>query len=166
MVKLLPPNRHPDAVTTFQTSKETAHLYRYVLSPLLPYPAHTNKVLRLNGDYNPLHATPQPGQSLGYGGIILHGLYSWNVAAHTVLTHFGNGQGERFVDFEARFVRPVKPGDGLEIKMWDLGQFKGQIEGVDGGRLREVRFEVKVEGRVVLGDGRALLRMEKGESKL
>ena len=63
----------------------------------------------------------------------------------------------------ARFVRPVRPGDRLEVRMWEVGVFGGRIEGVYG-RLKEVRFEVCVEGRVVLGDGRALLRM--GEARL
>lgn len=53
-----PKDRAPDAVYELPTTKESAHLYR------------------LNGDYNPLHATPEPGQKMGFGGAIMHGLFS------------------------------------------------------------------------------------------
>jgi acyl dehydratase len=108
---------------------------------------------RLNGDYNPLHATPEPGQELGYGGIIMHGLFSWNVAARCILSRYGGGKAEAFRDFEARFVAPVKPGDKLQISMWDLGELMAESKEA----LREVRFEVKVGERLVLTNGRALL---------
>lgn len=89
----------------------------------------------------------------------MHGLFSWNVAAQTVLKHYGNGNGENFRDFEAKFMAPVKPGDRLEIRMWDLGKFNGEIEELEDKRekLKEIRFQVTVKGKVVLGDGRALL---------
>jgi hypothetical protein len=48
----------PDVIHEHVTTAETAHLYR------------------LNGDYNPLHATPEPGKAMGFGGAIMHGLYS------------------------------------------------------------------------------------------
>lgn len=116
-------------------------------------------ICSLNGDYNPLHASPEAGKALGYGGIIMHGLFSWNVAAQTVLEHYGNGNGANFRDFEAKFMAPVKPGDRLEIRMWDLGKFNGEIEELEDKRekLKEIRFQVTVKGKVVLGDGRALL---------
>ncbi|KLJ11961.1 hypothetical protein EMPG_12886 [Blastomyces silverae] len=135
------PAREPDAVSTFQTNPESAHLYR------------------LNGDYNPLHAAPESGKALGYGGIIMHGLFSWNIAAKTVLSRFCGSEGRRLRDFEARFVAPVKPGDKLHILMWDVGAWKGATA-VDQNaeKLREVRFVVKVGDRVVLSDGRALVK--------
>ncbi|PGH19365.1 hypothetical protein AJ80_04005 [Polytolypa hystricis UAMH7299] len=140
------PGRLPDAVSTFQTTPETAHLYR------------------LNGDYNPLHATPAPGLELGYGGMILHGLFSWNVGAQSILRWFGNSDGPALRDFEARFAAPVRPGDRLEVLMWDVGVGAVEEEG-EKERLREIRFVVKVGEKVVLSDGRALLRcVEQGAS--
>ncbi|TVY92549.1 Enoyl-CoA hydratase, peroxisomal, partial [Lachnellula willkommii] len=50
-----PEGRKPDVVVSHQTTAESALLYR------------------LNGDYNPLHATPEPGQKMGFGGTIMHG---------------------------------------------------------------------------------------------
>jgi hypothetical protein len=35
---------------------------------------------RLNGDYNPLHATPEPGQKMGFGGAIMSVLFSYKKA--------------------------------------------------------------------------------------
>ncbi|KAL1954140.1 hypothetical protein VTO42DRAFT_1720 [Malbranchea cinnamomea] len=153
--RIPPPAREPDAVSEFRTTAETAHLYR------------------LNGDYNPLHASPPAGRALGYDGIILHGLFGWNVAAQTALRHYGRSHGANLRDFEARFVAPVRPGDALSIRMWDMGEFTGQPGEVGdalGGarseceRLREVRLEVRVADKVVLGDGRALIVMEKDET--
>ncbi|KAK2731034.1 putative dehydratase nit22, partial [Onygenales sp. PD_40] len=110
----------------------------------------------LNGDYNPLHATPEPGQSLGYGGIIMHGLFSWNVAAQAILSRYGGSQGSNLRDFEARFAAPVRPGDKLDIHMWDMGMVEADV-GDGNERVTEIRFVVKVGERIVLSDGRALL---------
>lgn len=128
--------RKPDAVAEIQTTAETAHLYR------------------LNGDYNPLHATPEPGQAMGFGGAIMHGLYSWNVGAHALLKAFGRSKAESLRSYEARFASPVKPGDRLVVEMWRMG--KGSL--VEG--FEEVRFLVRVEGgKVCLSNGRAFVRV-------
>ena len=42
----------------------------------------------LNGDYNPLHADPAVGKSMGFGGVILHGLCTWNMACQAILSTF------------------------------------------------------------------------------
>lgn len=125
----------------------------------------------LNGDYNPLHASPDVGKALGYGDIIIHGLFSWNVVAQVVLRHYGEKRkdGKSYLlSFEARFASPVKPGDKLDISLWDMGLWgneqllewnqQQQKEKVKiGGKIREIRFLVKVGDRIVLSDGRALL---------
>ncbi|KAL1978707.1 hypothetical protein VTN31DRAFT_1566 [Thermomyces dupontii] len=136
IVRYSPPeHRSPDAVVDHQTMPETAHLYR------------------LNGDYNPLHASPEAGAALGYGGIIMHGLYSWNVAARIILDKYGANKGSNLRDFEARFTAPVKPGDKLKVKMWEMDLIAHET----GQKLLEVRFVVEVAAKVVLSDGRALL---------
>ncbi|KAL9077459.1 MAG: hypothetical protein Q9161_000304 [Pseudevernia consocians] len=101
-----PEGKNPDAVHTLQTTKESAHLYR------------------LNGDYNPLHATPEPGQKMGFGGAIMHGLFSWNSACHGLLQMFGGSDPARLREFQARFAAPVKPGDKLITEAWRMGEFK------------------------------------------
>ncbi|KAJ0413137.1 HotDog domain-containing protein, partial [Aspergillus carlsbadensis] len=138
-----PAGRKPDAVNEIVTTTETAQLYR------------------LNGDYNPLHATPEPGQKMGFGGVIIHGLYSWNATAHAVLAAFGGSDPANFREFQARFASPVRPGDKLITEMWRTGQAEQGFE--------EVRFVTKnQDGKVVLSNGRALIRAPaaKGGAKL
>ncbi len=135
-----PSDRAPDATRVFQTTMETAHLYR------------------LNGDYNPLHATPEPGKKMGFGGPIIHGLFSWNMSAHALLQALGNSKPENLKEFQARFAAPVKPADKLVTEMWRTGD-------VNKDGFEEVRFIVRVEGgKTVLTNGRALVKIE-GEVK-
>lgn len=131
-----PPDRAPDATRTVQTTMETAHIYR------------------LNGDYNPLHADPEPGKKMGFGGPIIHGLFSWNSSAHAILQAFSASKPENMKEFQARFAAPVKPADKLIIEMWRTG------EKVDSG-FEEIRFIVRVEGgKTVLTNGRAVVKVE------
>jgi len=136
-----PEGKKPDATVTHQTTAESALLYR------------------LNGDYNPLHATPEPGQKMGFGGAIMHGLSSWNFACHGLLKAVGGSDPKNIKEFQARFASPVKPGDKLVTDIWLTGQKKGEWE--------EVRFVTKVEGgKVCLSNGRALMKPVSGKSKL
>lgn len=129
---------------------------------------------RLNGDYNPLHASPDAGKKLGYDSIIIHGLFSWNVVAQVVMKHYGEkvtqkkGGGSSLIGFEARFASPVKPMDKLDISLWDIGlwndeavsewnQQQEEEKAKTKRKIREIRFIVKVGDRIVLSDGRALL---------
>lgn len=83
---------------------------------------------------------------MGFGGAIIHGLFSWNTAAHAVLQAFGNSDGANLKEFQARFAAPVKPGDKLITEMWKVGG-------------DEVRFIVRVEGgKTVLTNGRAIVK--------
>ncbi|KAF2761348.1 Thioesterase/thiol ester dehydrase-isomerase [Pseudovirgaria hyperparasitica] len=115
---------------------------------------------RLNGDYNPLHASPEAGAKMGFGGAIMHGLYSWNTTCHGILKALGGSDPANMREFAARFASPVLPGDVLETDVWVL----------DGeGEWREVRFVTKVKGgKVCLSNGRAMVRLVAGkkESKL
>ncbi|KAG6008943.1 hypothetical protein E4U54_008625 [Claviceps lovelessii] len=137
-----PKDRQPDAVLEHQTTRESALLYR------------------LNGDYNPLHADPEPGRKMGFGGTILHGLYSWNTTCHLLLKEFGGSDPARIRDYQARFASPVKPGDKLVTRAWRTG--------VKHGDFDEVRFTTEIAGgKVCLSNGRALIKMARdGSSKL
>ncbi|KEY72534.1 hypothetical protein S7711_05606 [Stachybotrys chartarum IBT 7711] len=128
-----PKGKKPDMVIEHAINREAALLYR------------------LNGDYNPLHATPEPGAKMGFGGDIMHGLYSWNVAAHALLKHLGGSDPANLKEYQARFASPVRPGDKLIINVWRTGDKKGEWE--------EVRFVVQVDGgKVCLSNGRALIK--------
>ncbi|XMA11167.1 hypothetical protein WAI453_003958 [Rhynchosporium graminicola] len=136
-----PEGKKPDASVSHQLTQETALLYR------------------LNGDYNPLHATPEPGKKMGFGGAIMHGLGSWNFAAHGLLKAIGGSDPKNIKEFQARFASPVKPGDKLVTDIWLTGNKEGEWE--------EVRFVTKVEGgKVCLSNGKALMKPVAGKSKL
>ena len=136
-----PKGKSPTATNELQLSKETALLYR------------------LNGDYNPLHATPEPGQKMGFGGAIMHGLFSWNSACHALLKELGGSDPANIREFQARFASPVKPGDKLVTEMWRTGEMKDGWE--------EVRFVTSVAGgKVCLSNGRALMKCVGAKSKL
>lgn len=114
---------------------------------------------RLNGDYNPLHATPEPGAKMGFGGAIMHGLFSWNSTCHGLLQTLGGSDPANIKEFQARFASPVKPGSKLVTEAWRTGEY------TDG--WEEVRFVTKVEGgKVVLSNGRALMKCVGEKSKL
>lgn len=129
-----PKGKKPDVVFEDQTSKATAHLYR------------------LNGDYNPLHAHPEPGKKMGFGGTIMHGLYSFNSSCHGLLQKLGGSDPNNMKEFQARFASPVRPGDKLVTQAWRTGEMKGEWE--------EIRFVTSVEGgKVCLSNGRALMKV-------
>jgi acyl dehydratase len=100
---------------------------------------------------------------MGFGGPIIHGLFSWNNSAHAVLQAFGGSDPRNIKEFQARFASPVKPGDKLVVEMWRCGKVEGQGE----GEWEEVRFQTRVEGgKVVLSNGRAVVRVVGAKSKL
>lgn len=134
-----PQGKTPDATFVDQTTLETPLLYR------------------LNGDYNPLHATPEPGQQMGFGGVIIHGLYSWNATAHGLLKALGASDPANLKEYQCRFAAPVKPGDKLTTQVWRMGN-------PDKDGFEEVRFEVKNQaGKVVLSNGRALMKVSSSD---
>jgi peroxisomal enoyl-CoA hydratase 2 len=137
-----PKGKSPDATYTLQSTPESALLYR------------------LNGDYNPLHATPEPGMKMGFGGAIMHGLFSWNTTAHGILKTLGGSDPANIKEFQARFASPVKPGDKLVTQIWRMGN-------KDKDGFEEVRFVTSIEGgKVCLSNGRAFVRVVGSKSKL
>lgn len=130
-----PEGKKPDATHEQVISPEQAHLYR------------------LNGDYNPLHATPEPGEGMGFGGAIMHGLYSYNAACHALLKLMGGSDPKNIKEFAARFASPVKPGDTLVTQIWRLGN-------KDADGFEDVRFVTTVKGgKVCLSNGRAKMKV-------
>ncbi len=134
-----PKDKQPDVVLEAQITDEAALLYR------------------LNGDYNPLHATPEPGKKMGFGGAIMHGLYSWNSTCHQLLGALGGSNPANIKEYQARFASPVKPGDKLITRVWRTGEKTGDFE--------EIRFVTQVDGgKVCLSNGRALVKCVGGAS--
>ncbi len=111
----------------------------------LPTPPNLALVYRLTGDENPLHADPERAQSVGFPRPILHGAATFGIATHAVVRHIGY-RAEQLAAIEARFVRPVYPGDTLRAELWQEGS--------------RISFQCSALGRegLVLTNGLAALR--------
>ena len=112
----------------------------------LPTPPNLALLYRLNGDENPLHADPGRAKEAGFDRPILHGAASFGVAAHAVVRTCADYRPQRLASFEARFSRPVFPGETIRTEMWRDGE--------------RVSFQCRVVGRdeIVLSNGLAVLR--------
>jgi len=88
----------------------------------------------------------------------MHGLFTYNTAAHGILKALGGNDPANLREFQARFAAPVKPGDKLVTEVWRTGEIVNGWE--------EVRFLTSIEGgKAVLTNGRALMK-EAASSKL
>jgi acyl dehydratase len=112
----------------------------------LPTPPNLALLYRLNGDENPLHADPERAKVAGFDRPILHGAASFGVAAHAILRTVADYRPERLASIEARFSKPVFPGETIRTEMW-----------VEADR---VSFQCRVVARdaIVLSNGLATLR--------
>lgn len=112
----------------------------------LPTSPNQALLFRLNGDENPLHVDPERAKAVGFARPILHGVASFGIAAHAILRTLADCRPERLAAIEARFARPVFPGETVRTEMW-----------LDG---RNVSFQCRVVERneIVLTNGLATLR--------
>lgn len=156
-----PPSQRPDLSFELDIDEQAAHLYRYDAPLKLPFAFSVTLTLcRLNGDYNPLHATPEYGQQMGYGGIIMHGVYAYNRIAHDLVRKLGGGDPSTFREMSARFAGPVKPGDKIRVELWKTGTTQ---DGHDDLRWTAV---VVGTGKACLTDGRAEIRSSRVQSRI
>jgi len=93
-------SRTPDHVVTYSTRVDQALLYR------------------LSGDRNPLHSDPSFAKRGGFAGPILHGLCSFGFTGRALLQALCEGDPTRFLSMDARFSKPVIPGDDLTVSIW------------------------------------------------
>jgi acyl dehydratase len=109
----------------------------------LPTAPNQAILYRLSGDENPLHVDPERAKVAGFPKPILHGLGTYGVAAHALLRTIANYDTARFKSMEARFVKPVFPGDTIRTEMWR--------------NREEISFRCRVVERdeIVLGNGLA-----------
>lgn len=87
----------------------------------LPTPPNLAQIFRLTGDTNPLHIDPERAKIAGFPRPILHGMASFGIAAHAVLRTFAGYRPEALASIEARFARPVFPGETVRTEMWRIG---------------------------------------------
>jgi acyl dehydratase len=118
-----PPGRPADQVVIYRTRPEQALLYR------------------LTGDHNPLHSDPAFAARAGFERPILHGMCTYGYTGRALLHTVCGSDPARFTSMEARFTRPVVPGDELSVAVWvegDTAYFRTASNGVtvlDRGRL-------------------------------
>jgi acyl dehydratase len=118
-----PPARAADLELRYETRPDQALLYR------------------LSGDRNPLHSDPEFARLAGFERPILHGLCTYGFTGRALLHGLCGGDPARFRSMEARFSKPVLPGDALTISIW-----------VEGG---EALFRTSTQrGEVVIDQGR------------
>jgi acyl dehydratase len=112
----------------------------------LPTPPNLALIYRLTGDENPLHADPERAKVAGFDRPILHGAASFGVAAHAILRGVADYRPERLASIEARFSKPVFPGDTIRTEIWPQGE--------------RVAFQCRTLSRndIVLSNGLATLR--------
>jgi acyl dehydratase len=112
----------------------------------LPTPPNLALLYRLTGDENPLHADPERAKVAGFDRPILHGAASFGVAAHAILRSVADYRPERLASIEARFSKPVFPGDTIRTEIWPQGE--------------RVAFQCRTLSRndIVLSNGLATLR--------
>jgi acyl dehydratase len=94
------PEREADHVLTYQTRIDQALTYR------------------LSGDRNPLHSDPEFAKLAGFPKPILHGLCTFGFTGRALLHALADGDDRRLTSVQARFARPVFPGDALTIRIW------------------------------------------------
>jgi len=96
------PDTAPDHEVTVATRPDQALLYR------------------LSGDRNPLHSDPELAKFAGFDRPILHGLCSYGFTGRALLHELCGSDVEKFGAMDARFSKPVMPGDILTVRMWDV----------------------------------------------
>jgi acyl dehydratase len=79
-------------------------------------------IYRLSGDYNPLHADPDTGKKAGFPRPILHGACTFGIAGWAVLKTCCGADPARLRSFQARFTKPVFPGETIRTEIWKQGK--------------------------------------------
>lgn len=96
--KFKSPDRKPDFIGSYQSSREQAALYR------------------LNGDMNPLHIDPTVATGAGFMKPILHGLCTFGISSKILVSKYGP-----FEEAKVRFTQAVYPGETIEVMAWKEG---------------------------------------------
>jgi acyl dehydratase len=96
-------------------------------------------------DYHQIHLDPQAAAKAGQPGVILHGLCTLALCSKPLIERLSGGDPRRLRRMHARFVRPVFPGQPIDIKVWEAGERPGR---------KAYDFEVTdQQGSVVISNG-------------
>jgi acyl dehydratase len=75
-------------------------------------------------DFNPLHVDEEFARKSRFGGRILHGILTSAMMGGPVGMHF-HGTAIAYLEHNARFLAPVRPGDTLTIA-WSITRLVGK----------------------------------------
>jgi peroxisomal enoyl-CoA hydratase 2 len=103
---------------------------------------------------------PKIGSAGGFGGTILHGLSTLGFSARAVLSVAAPKDPHALRLIAVRFTSPVRPGDGLETRIWEAGA------GPDGTTAFAFETINVATGKVALGGGVAYVKRSGEKSKL
>jgi len=110
------PSERPPAGLRTKPPKDASPIF----SRTFPTSSAQALLYRLTGDLNPIHARPEAASAAGLSAPILHGLCTYGFAARAALHELCGGEPRRFRSFEARFSRPVLPGQQLVAEGYTL----------------------------------------------
>lgn len=103
------------------------------------------------GDWHQIHLDPQAAAKAGLPGVILHGLCTLALCSKPFIERLSGGDPRRLKRLHARFIRPVFPGQPVDIKAWTAGERAGR---------KIYDFEVTdPQGQVVIRNGIAQLQL-------
>lgn len=124
------PDRAPDLIVAIPGLPQQALLYR------------------LSGDLNPLHSDPEIARQAGFERPVLHGLASFGTACRVVVEQLCAGDPSAFRAMQARFSRPLFPGEDTELAIWrdSATQVRFRLNAVQRG------VTVLDQGRLELAD--------------
>lgn len=121
------PDREPDARVALPTREDQPLIYR------------------LSGDRNPLHSDPWFAKELaGFPKPIMHGLCTYGFAGRALIAELGNGDANAITAIDARFTKPVFPGETLTTLIWrtEPGKavFRTEASGASGPDAPDARL--------------------------
>jgi acyl dehydratase len=96
-------------------------------------------------DFHQIHLDPAAAAKAGLPGVILHGLCTLALCSKPFIERLSAGDPRRLKRLHARFVRPVFPGQPIDIKVWAARERAGR---------RVYEFEVtNPDNQVVIRNG-------------
>lgn len=109
----------------------------------------------LLGDFNPLHVDEVFAAKSRFGGRILHGMMTSALMGGPVGTYF-HGTAIAYLEHNARFVAPVRPGDTLAIA-WEIRALddkpahRGGVVSLEGTAINQTGMIVaRADGKIMV----------------
>ncbi|MEO8345565.1 MAG: MaoC family dehydratase [Betaproteobacteria bacterium] len=116
--------------------------------------AHLVMSCGILGDFNPLHVDEEFARKSRFGGRILHGMMTSAIMGGPIGMYF-YGTAIAYLEHNARFRAPVRPGDTLKIAWTVTGLVSKPKQG--GGIVELVATATNQEGAIAVeADGKVL----------